>query len=80
MNQERLKGQPRPTLAQANQWLADRGWKPSAGCWEDERMVFALSQESYPGTYGGAAASVAWTAEEGWLVLPESKPARVRFV
>jgi hypothetical protein len=70
---------PRPTMAEAKKMLADRGWTPSAGSWEDERMVFAFSQESYAGTYGGAAAVVSWN-QAGWLQTPALKPKNVRFV
>ena len=70
----------RPTLQEAKQMLADLGWTPSAGSWEDENRVFAFSQESYKGTYGGAAASVTWSINGGWLVLPDAKPSNVQFV
>lgn len=78
-NVTHLDNQPRPTMDEANRMLAERGWTPSAGCWEDDRMVFCFSQESYPGTYGGAAAAVSWNSA-GWLSLPPVKPRGVRFV
>ncbi len=71
---------PRPSLAEAKHILAQLGWTPSEGSWEDEGgRVFAFSQESYPGTYGAAAASVSW-ATTGWLALPPRKPRGVHFV
>ncbi len=74
--------QPRPSLEDAKRMLSERGWTPSAGSWEDDNggRVFAFAQESYRGTYGGAAAAVTWSPEGGWLSLPESKPANVTFV
>ncbi len=79
MKAKHAPNMPRPTLEQANAMLAALGWTPSAGCWESENVVFAFSQESYPGTYGGAAAAVTWNVE-GWLATPESKPKGARFV
>lgn len=69
---------PRPTMEEAKQMLADLGWAPSEGSWEDERRLFVFACESYPGTYGGTAAAVTWS--QGWLVTPPRKPANVRFV
>jgi hypothetical protein len=63
-----LPDQPRPTMEVLNGMLAERGWTPSAGCWEDEGRVFCFAQESYPGTNGG------------WLVVSGPKPRGVRFV
>ena len=80
MNITHTENTPRPTLDEAKQMLLDRGWTPSAGSWEDDGRVFAFSQESYPGTYGGAAAVVCWCLEGGWLQTPPRKPAKVRFV
>lgn len=80
MTEKTLRDQPRPTLDQLDQILKERGWTPSAGRWEDERKVYCFSQESYPGTYGGAAAACYWSEAGGWLSIPESKPAGVRFV
>jgi hypothetical protein len=75
-----LPNQPRPTMEALNALLAERGWTPSAGCWEDDGRVFCFAAESYPGTYGGAAASAVWSANGGWLVVDGSKPRGVRFV
>lgn len=82
MNQhaEHRKNQPRPTFDEAKQLLEQRGWAVSAGSWEDEGpdgRVFVFSQESYRGTYGGAAAVVSWS--QGWLSIPETKPSNHRF-
>ena len=79
LSRRMIKNSPRPSLETAKLLLAARGWTPSAGSWEDENTVFAFSQESYPGTYGGAAAVVRWRISEGWLDLPASKPNNFRF-
>jgi hypothetical protein len=65
-------------MEQAQRWLEERGWTYSHGSWEDENRLFAFAAESYPGTYGGAAAAVCWA--HGYLTLPPSKPSNVRFV
>ena len=75
-----VKDRPRPTIEEAGRLLESRGWKLSAGSWEDENRVFVFSQESYPGTYGGAAAVVTWSIAGGWLSVPECKPSKARFV
>ena len=80
MKAKHLPNQPRPSLEEAKRMLADLGWTPSAGSWEDEGgRVFAFSQEAYAGTYGAAAAAINWDVS-GWLSLPASKPVGVKFV
>ena len=73
-----LKDQPRPTLAEAKKMLADRGWTPGEHSWEDETHVYAFAIESFPGTYGGSAATVHW--HHGYLELPEARRPTMRIV
>src|SRR5574338_589529 len=72
-----LKNQPRPTLAEAKQLLAERGWTPGQHSWENETHVYAFAVESFPGTYGGSAATVHWAY--GYLTLPPTRrPGKTR--
>lgn len=80
MNRAYARKANRPTLDEALALLASRGWTPSAASWEGEHTVYAFSQESYPGTYGGAAATVQWSGASGFLSVPEVKPVGVKFV
>ena len=74
------KDSPRPTMAEARAILEKRGWTFSGGSWEDENHVYAFAAESYPGTYGGAAAAVHWSIAGAYLSVPPVKPKNVRFV
>ena len=73
---------PRPTLQEAKEMLAELGWTPSEGSWEDDSSarVFAFARESCPGTYGQTAAAVSWSPNGGWLSIPDRKPTGQWFV
>jgi len=60
----------RPTIADLESMVAARGFRVSAGSWEDDTHVYAFSVESYgPATYGHPKCTACWQVAGGWLTV-----------
>jgi hypothetical protein len=69
----RFKGLAQITLEVLKEQVRRAGFTPSAGCWEDEQVIFAFSVESHgPATYGAAKFALMYRKEEKTLTRDNS--------
>ena len=54
------------TIEDLKSRLADRGYRPSAGCWEDEETICVFSSQTHgPETYNHPCATIIYSKSLG---------------
>ena len=58
-----------PDMDELKRIVTNKGFRISAGCWEDSEHIFAFSRELAPGTMGDSVMTAHYNKISGWLSI-----------